>query len=262
MAARDLMVICGECGSEVSPYVTECPYCGNRLRKRAPDLKKQRKLEEREERRAEKRQERLRAQYESPSPGAGAWIGPVDSRPVATVTLVVIATVASLLAASGLSRISPWMSENLLVLGGLAGHPWTIMTAPFLQYWFGYGFVCLGVFALFGSGLERRYGAVAPILVWIVCGALGVAAEVMIATVPLSYGAYAVAVGTFLAWTIVVVRTEDLRDHDTLGIAAVAFVLCALPLATTAAGVWSLLGGIVGGVLCGTALSHAPGRAR
>ena len=34
----DLFVICKNCGSEVSPYITEFPYCGNRLRKRAPKL--------------------------------------------------------------------------------------------------------------------------------------------------------------------------------------------------------------------------------
>src|ERR687890_2594736 len=34
----DLFVVCKSCGSEVSPYITECPYCGTRLRKRAPKL--------------------------------------------------------------------------------------------------------------------------------------------------------------------------------------------------------------------------------
>ena len=34
----DLFVICKNCQSEVSPYITECPYCGSRLRKRAPKL--------------------------------------------------------------------------------------------------------------------------------------------------------------------------------------------------------------------------------
>ena len=34
----DLFVVCKQCGSEVSPYVTECPYCGTRLRRRAPKL--------------------------------------------------------------------------------------------------------------------------------------------------------------------------------------------------------------------------------
>ncbi len=34
----DLFVVCKQCGSEVSPYITECPYCGARLRRRAPKL--------------------------------------------------------------------------------------------------------------------------------------------------------------------------------------------------------------------------------
>ena len=36
----DLFVVCKNCGSEVSPYITECPYCGTRLRKRAPKLER------------------------------------------------------------------------------------------------------------------------------------------------------------------------------------------------------------------------------
>src|SRR5436309_14978721 len=41
VAEVDLNVICKNCGSEVSPYITECPYCGQRLRKRAPKLSRQ-----------------------------------------------------------------------------------------------------------------------------------------------------------------------------------------------------------------------------
>ena len=37
-SGADLFVVCKQCGSEVSPYVTECPYCGHRLRRRAPKL--------------------------------------------------------------------------------------------------------------------------------------------------------------------------------------------------------------------------------
>ena len=36
----DLFVICKSCSSEVSPYITECPYCGARLRKRAPKIER------------------------------------------------------------------------------------------------------------------------------------------------------------------------------------------------------------------------------
>src|ERR1700751_3010643 len=37
-SGADLFVVCKQCGSEVSPYITECPYCGGRLRRRAPKL--------------------------------------------------------------------------------------------------------------------------------------------------------------------------------------------------------------------------------
>ena len=40
MSDTELSVVCKSCGSEVSPYVTECPYCGTRLRKRAPKLER------------------------------------------------------------------------------------------------------------------------------------------------------------------------------------------------------------------------------
>src|SRR5207248_5688956 len=39
-SGADLFVVCKQCGSEVSPYITECPYCGHRLRRRAPKLPK------------------------------------------------------------------------------------------------------------------------------------------------------------------------------------------------------------------------------
>ncbi len=38
--APDLFVVCKTCNNEVSPYITECPYCGTRLRKRAPKIER------------------------------------------------------------------------------------------------------------------------------------------------------------------------------------------------------------------------------
>ena len=38
MSEPDLFVVCKNCSAEVSPYVTECPYCGQRVRKRAPKI--------------------------------------------------------------------------------------------------------------------------------------------------------------------------------------------------------------------------------
>lgn len=264
MAEREFFVICNNCGSEVSPYVTECPYCGTRLRKSAPDLKKQKKVEEREERKAAKKREKLRAQYEGGSISSGggdvSWLS-TGSRPVATAVLVAIAVVASILAASGLKSVSPWMYDHLVYAGEITANPWKFVTSPFIQGSAGYGFVCLAIFALFGAGLEKRFGAIAPIAVWIVCGAFGVGTEYLLAGVPVSFGAYACAVGAVLAWTMVVVRQEDLRDYDSIGLGAIGFVLCALPIATDSARLWPLVGGIIGGLICGAVLSRLNARA-
>ncbi|HET7778609.1 MAG TPA: rhomboid family intramembrane serine protease [Rudaea sp.] len=258
MPEPEFNVICPSCGSEVSPYVTECPYCGNRLRKRAPDLKKEKKALEKEERREAKKRERLRAQYEGGGSSANWYDAPSD-RPVATMVLVGIAVVASVIAASGISGVSVWMTENLIFarfFAPVTEHPWTLVSSPFLQGTFGYGFVCLFTAAVFGAGIERRYGAIWTTAVWVFCGALGVAAEALLARSAISFGAYAIAVGFVLAWTIVVVNREDLRDYDTLGLAAFGFVLCLLPIATDEARIWTLLGGIIGGLICGAVLTR------
>ncbi|MGE4426748.1 MAG: rhomboid family intramembrane serine protease [Solirubrobacteraceae bacterium] len=36
--AAELFTVCRSCGQQVSSYVTECPYCGTRLRRRSPTL--------------------------------------------------------------------------------------------------------------------------------------------------------------------------------------------------------------------------------
>lgn len=256
MADRELFVICSKCSSEVSPYVTECPYCGTRLRKRAPDIKKQRVAEakqlKREERRAEKQRKRLRASYE----GGGAAYLSSPAQPRATIALVLVAVVASVLARSGVGEVSRFMENNLLFDGSTGDQPWTLLSAPFLQFWFGYGFVCLVGFAMFGSGIERRFGWWAAVFVWVIGGVFGLLAEQLVAGDPISYGAYGAAACAFVTWMIVVMRQEDLRDHDSLGLGAVAAVLCALPIATAAASVWTLIGGIAAGAICGAVLSR------
>ena len=63
MSETELNVVCKSCGAEVSPYVTECPYCGARLRKRAPELELggDGGLEPKQTRREKRREDALRA---------------------------------------------------------------------------------------------------------------------------------------------------------------------------------------------------------
>ena len=62
MSQPDLFVVCKNCGSEVSPYVTECPYCGQRVRKRAPKIDRSSGEPERKRRRRQRKLPRLRAE--------------------------------------------------------------------------------------------------------------------------------------------------------------------------------------------------------
>src|SRR5207237_2602288 len=90
----DLFVICKSCGSEVSPYITECPYCGNRLRRRAPKLPRMQgsagavagrrpRLGAVLGRRV--RERRSATQVADPGYGSGRWDG---TTPYATIALV------------------------------------------------------------------------------------------------------------------------------------------------------------------------------
>src|SRR5438105_14199117 len=86
----ELFVVCKSCGSEVSPYITECPYCGNRLRKRAPKIDRDGRVTERRRRRpATPSLPRLR---QGEIPGIRA-----DSRPYAALALVLAGIIGCLL---------------------------------------------------------------------------------------------------------------------------------------------------------------------
>src|ERR687890_1818505 len=101
----DLFVVCKSCGSEVSPYITECPYCGTRLRKRAPKLDRGGVPKTPRMARARPSLGRLR-------PGEIPGIRP-DRRPWATITLVVASLLVTLGYEAGL-----WSSAGLVMLPG------------------------------------------------------------------------------------------------------------------------------------------------
>src|SRR3977135_2568609 len=104
-SGADLFVVCKQCGSEVSPYITECPYCGSRLRKRAPKLEKARKQEERRRRRADApRLGRLRS---GEIPGLRA-----DTRPYAPSGLVLLSVVASAI----LQLVKPFHPGDVVIV--------------------------------------------------------------------------------------------------------------------------------------------------
>lgn len=245
MGETELSVICKNCGSEVSPYVTECPYCGARLRKRAP------KLERRGDGLEAKPRRGLAAAIRRLRPRRHAVAGRVW-RPYAT--LIAILGPAVLLIAQKAS------GEPLATLGGLTipaeGQWWRFLTAPFAYVDVGYLFVVSLGLAIFATGLERRLGSPATALLLIACGSLGMLVASGIASAQGTYtvigGGNGVALGALAAW-FAVRRAEAHhaidQDYDTIGVIVAAAVLLALPLFEPTADVFAgLVGGAVGGL--------------
>jgi membrane associated rhomboid family serine protease len=241
----DLFVICKSCGSEVSPYITECPYCGNRLRKRAPKLDRDQRVTERRPRRAPK--PLLTRLRRDEIPG----IRP-DKRPYGTALLVAAGLVGTLLWRTTLD-------VNLIIIGPLGSHWWRLLTAAFTYDNTGYGFITLGAIGLFGWLLERRHGPIPVLLLFAAGGIGGLAATVAVYPEPVALGAGGAALAMICAWALPDLRTlrrGDDVEGDLLGALAVAAAVALMPLAVYDAS-WVADGvGVLAGLAIGLPLSR------
>jgi membrane associated rhomboid family serine protease len=254
MSETELSVICKNCGSEVSPYVTECPYCGARLRKRAPKLERRGDgLEPKPRRRPASRLFRIKLR----SRGAAH-----AHRPYATI--------AAILGSAALLLIEVASGTSLVTLGGLAvplhGQWWRFLTAPFAYADVGYLFVVAIGLAIFSTGVERRLGSGATGLLLVACGSLGMLVASGIASaqgdIVVIAGGNGMALGAVAAW-FALRRAEAHgaidQDYDPIGVAVATAVLLALPIFESTADVFAgLVGGAVGGLagLAASALRH------
>jgi membrane associated rhomboid family serine protease len=241
----DLSVVCKNCGSEVSPYITECPYCGNRLRKRAPKLDKLGQPKERRLRRSKPSLGRLR-------PGEMPGIR-VDSRPWGTLGLLV----ASL--GGSLAVQTTWVGRVDLALVGPPGNEWwRILTAPFVYVNTGYALAALLSIALFGWLLERRHGHVVPVAVFLISGSAGMALAAGVESFPIAAGGNGAALGLLCAWAapdLLARRRGEETESDLLGAGVIAAVLALMPLAAEEANWLAGAGGAVAGLACGGLLA-------
>jgi membrane associated rhomboid family serine protease len=240
----DLFVVCKSCGSEVSPYITECPYCGTRLRKRAPKLERGGKPKP-----PKRPRPRLAPLRRDEIPG----IRP-DRRPYATIALVVVSIVVSLLGSAGLDRIG-----DLWLFGPVDGDWWRPVTTQFYYDAIGYEVAALAAAALFGSLLERRHGRWAPLAVFLIGGTAGMAVVAAVETPPFAVGGNAAALALLAAWAMRDVlgrRSGREDDADLLGTLAIAALLVLLPVATREADPLAGLVGGIAGVLMGLGLAR------
>jgi membrane associated rhomboid family serine protease len=245
----DLFVICKSCGSEVSPYITECPYCGNRLRKRAPKL-------DREGRPSDKAR---RAKRPSPS------LGPLrrgeipgirhDARPYATIAIVLTSLVLLVLIKAGVVPLS----DVALVFGHFDDPWWHVLTAPFAYANSGYAFAALFAIAIFGWLNERRHGPLAVVALFLLGGAGGMLAVAATESFPLAFGGNGAALALVVAWAIpdlLEVRRNREIDGDLLGAAVIAIILLLLPVADQSADALAGVAGLVAGILLGYPLAR------
>ncbi len=243
-SGADLFVTCKQCGSEVSPYITECPYCGNRLRRRAPKLPPAN---------ASRRTLRGRARglFGRPAlravPARTRTAGPsrwAAERPYATIALV-----AASCAAWVVARAEPQTYPHLAIEGPLHGEWWKLLTNPlaYLDGW--YAFVAILTIAIFGWLFERRHGPVAVLALFLGAGATGALVAEAAYRYPLVSGGNGAALALLAAWAapdLDAMRAGAYREGDLLGAGALAALLLAMPFARPEA---SWLAGLVGGAL-------------
>ena len=252
MSEPDLFVVCKNCSSEVSPYVTECPYCGQRVRKRAPKIDKAAA--------SETRRARARSSLPRLRRGEIPGIAP-ETRPYATFALIAASLLLTLLAnAAILSR-----SELGAMLLPFDDDPWRAAITWLIHDNLGYQFVTLVALGVFGTHLERRFGPVTALAVPVLAGAGGGAASLLlfnaisgVTDVQAVLGANGAALGALCAWLVedrrAARRGED-RGNDLLGVLVFAAVLLLLSLAEQSAHLPAAVVGAAIGALLGLVLS-------
>jgi membrane associated rhomboid family serine protease len=244
MSGADLFVVCKNCGSEVSSFITECPYCGTRLRKRAPKLKGGEPQRPRRRRGSGTSLGRLRA-------GEIPGIRP-DHRPWATLAIVVASVGLSLAWRAGAVRF-----DQLVVLDRLDGDWWRVFTAPFAYAAIGYQLGVLGAIALFGWLIERRHGPLVLLAVFAAGGFGGMLVAGAVTTDHLAAGGNGAAMALIVAWALPDLRARRRGievEGDLLGAGVFAAVILLLSLASAEADIVAALAGAAGGALVGLPL--------
>ena len=252
----DLFVVCKQCGSEVSPYITECPYCGGRLRSRAPKLPRVKSRGS-----ALRRLARLGTFGRfgrTPSPARTHTrrgraprrraSSRIDSSPYATIALVAIGCAGWVAVRGGYTGF-----YKLAILGPLHGDWWKLFSSPFAYLDGLYAFVCFLAIAIFGWLLERRRGPAIVLAVFFGGAVTGALAASALYVEPIVSGANGAALALIAAWAIPdleAARRGYYYDGDLLGAGAIVATLLLVPYARPEAS-WTagVIGGIVGLIL-------------
>jgi hypothetical protein len=244
----DLSLVCKSCGAEVSPYITECPYCGARVQKRAPKLDRGGVPRPPKKARSRPQLPRLRP---GELPGIRA-----DRRPWAT-WLIVLASLA----------ITVGIKSRLLnladfVYGPGFDEPWRAVASLFAYTHTAYEIAVVGAVALFGWLLERRHGGLAVLVLFLVGAAGGAYVATLVSANPQVAGANGGALALLCAWAVPdLLARSGRRDYngDLLGTGVIALVLLVMPIARPEANPIAGGVGVLAGYLGGLGLARRQG---
>jgi len=251
MSQPDLFVVCKNCHAEVSPYITECPYCGTRLRKRAPKI-------DRPEETPKPTRRPVRRSRAATGPKAAAKRSPdrlgrlrsgempgirADElgRPWATIVLVALS-------------FGVWLSLAFYVRSDLAvtaldGEPWRFLTAAFLNAGVAAQLAVVTGLGVFGWLLERRHGPIVVVALFLLCGPVALAVATAVDPDAFVFGTHGAALGLLCAWLVPVLlaRRRGADEHaDLLGVLVVAAVLLAIPAVSQGSAIAGVAGGALG----------------
>jgi membrane associated rhomboid family serine protease len=234
----DLFVVCKKCGSEVSPYITECPYCGTRLRKRAPKI--DRRAGEASPRPRRSLRPALSPLRANEIPGIK---GDPTGRPNVTIALLVLSLVGFLVLA--------FIPKGDVALNALASaDPWRYATAAFFYPNGWYELAVLLAIGIYGWRLELRHGPLLVLALFLACGVGGDAIANAVGLDDVIFGAPGAGLGMLAAWALpdlLRARRGIEHDGDLLGTLVIAVVLAVLPaVAPGDSAVATFSGGLLG----------------
>jgi len=259
----DLFVVCSQCGSEVSPYVTECPYCGHRLRKRAPNIPREhvpgrlpRGLGGRlKTGRGGNRSASSERPRERRGPSRTQLLTGTDTRPWATIALVAASAIAWVV-----WHARPVTLIELTVFGPLHGEWWKLFTTEFIYGNGIYAFVVLLTVAIFGWLVERRHGPAVVLALFLAAGAAGTLASRALYTEPVISGAGGSALALLAVWAtpdLLALRARDYYEGDLLGAGALGVLVLASSFVLDSATGFAAIVGLVIGLVLGIGLARA-----
>jgi membrane associated rhomboid family serine protease len=256
-SGADLFVVCRQCGSEVSPYITECPYCGHRLRRRAPKLPRLGADLPTPRARSQRRSILARLRVGSTParrrgdrrPLAAGWS---QLRPHATIGLVAVSCAGWIA-----WHAEPLAYEEMVIFGPLHGDWWRIFTSELVYANGFYAFLTLVTIAIFGWLIEQRHGALVVLALFFGAGSLGALAAVAAYPDPIVSGGNAAALALLAAWAVpdlLAARARSYYEGDLLAAGALAALILAIPYAYPEASWLAGLSGAVIGLVAGLGL--------